>query len=392
MYDISNEIIHEIMERREKLEVELSKKIENLFWEYPLAIPLRKMLRTAWIWLLEPAFINRSYYDALSGVNGIIQQNDSLTLWSNYMVTPSFTNLFWVILGKSDYWSPSDCSDLIRLWGEVIEAAPPSLPILRELAEMKEQSRDPIEFAKSDKKGHGGYRARANFPKEAPAAVPDHIAPLLRDAVSRGATRCYLMPHDTVKKIDAMYGLPEAMAISGTTTDSIFFIDHMHSLLGALGSPTLAPILHLLPIATMVNRYHHSLLECALALTIPPAEKLDYYIGFYKSLMPHGVWEGAGAVATSLMQVLADFERDSADMHLFAWTYINERRGALFEKHELEKCKELFSVKDKMMAWRAMPHTSTCSQAVNLWKRCCPQLPIPSTLMQDAKRYGHVAF
>lgn len=394
MYPISNEIIHDMMEEREKLEVRLAKEIENVFWELPLAVPLRKYMRISWEWLLQQADLNVPFGIAL---NGIIAKQGSLKIWSNYATRPSEAGLRRRIMPFSETWSPSDCSDLIRLWGEVIEDAPnPGVGRdIAELARQKKQSRDPIEFAKSEKNGHGGYRARADFPRYHPAAVPDHLRPLLRDAVSRGAQRCYLMPHDTIKKIDTMYGLPEGMAISGTTTDSIFFLDHMMSLLGALGAPDLMPALHLLPIATMVSRYHHTMLECAVALTIPPARKMDYYIGFYSSLMPHDVGQGIGNGVTTgligerLLQIMYDFEREARDTHLFAWTLRNSRRGVLFEAHELNACKALFSVRDKMSAWRAMSHTSTCAQAVNLWRRCCPTLPLPQGLVDDARRFGY---
>ncbi len=388
MFPLSDEIIHDMMERREELEVKLAKKIENVFWEEPLAKPLRTFVRTAWAWMIQSAHQDDFFGDVVDNV--IRGSSDKYNLWqTDYpFAGASLEGMEEGIMPHSGSWSPSDCSDLICLWAEVVEAAPKVGAGLTGLAASKEQSRDRVAFDKAH------HRRREEVKK--PFAVPDHISKIVRDAASRGATRCYLLEDDTVKKIDRMYGLPEGMSISGTTTDSIFFLDHMSSLLGSLGIPDLLPALHLLPLATMVSRYHHTVLECALALSLPPAHKIDYEIGFYTSLMPYGVGQDGGDGTTTggigerLLAILFEAQQEARDTHLFAWTHLGDRKGVLFETNELPTCRTLFSVNDKMTAWRAMSPATNCDHALYLWRRCCPTMPLPTPLREDVEELaGH---
>jgi len=100
-------------------------------------------------------------------------------------------------------------------------------------------------------------------------------------------------------KIDTLFGLGQGADISGTTADSIFFIEHVNRFIAEAvahgGGPDdlaeaqaalyyLGDLLMLLPMATMVCQGHHAVLEIALTLTLN--NYTDYAIGQYTSLIP----------------------------------------------------------------------------------------------------------
>ena len=89
----------------------------------------------------------------------------------------------------------------------------------------------------------------------------------------------------TVGKIDRVFGTVPAADISGTTTDTVFFISRFSELIKHNYTYVLDPIFYLLPLATIVACAHHSILEVALALSLN--KKVDYQIGFYETLMPN---------------------------------------------------------------------------------------------------------
>jgi hypothetical protein len=83
---------------------------------------------------------------------------------------------------------------------------------------------------------------------------------------------------DTTGKMDKVFGLLHGATISGTTTDTIFFLQQF----GKLG---LDPIFYLLPIATIVGGGHHSLLEVAYPLSLNGI--ISYRVGLYSTLFPN---------------------------------------------------------------------------------------------------------
>ena len=155
----------------------------------------------------------------------------------------------------------------------------------------------------------------------------------------------------------------------------------------------LTAALHLLPLATMVSRYHHTLLECALALTLPPASKMNYTIGFYTSLMPldlcSAIVDGTelSKGADALMSILSKAEHATRMMHVFAWTLRNRRQGVRFDAKELPASEPLFRVNAANMdSWRAMSHANTCVEAYKLWRRCISGIKPPAILEEDVRQ------
>jgi hypothetical protein len=121
-----------------------------------------------------------------------------------------------------------------------------------------------------------------------------------------GIQRFMLADTSTLNKIDRVYGLVQGADISGTTTDSIYFIRRF-------GGAALGPVYQLLPLATIVAGAHHSVLEVALSLSLNRI--VDYHIGFYTSLMP----AGAGAGAGEIRRALAAAESSPMNRHMLVY-------------------------------------------------------------------------
>ena len=177
------------------------------------------------------------------------------------------------------------CSDIIRLYGDVVErgrkAKHKQYPGLDDkkgkLRKDWAHAKAPGEVSAgasliwNDKKG--GRRLR-DIDKGQTSESPVRKGILAK----KGGISIFKMREEsTVLKIDRMFGLLEGADISGTTADTMFFINRF-------GDVGLDPIYHLLPVATIVAGGHHSVLEVSLPLTLN--RYIDYTIGLYSTLMP----------------------------------------------------------------------------------------------------------
>jgi hypothetical protein len=90
----------------------------------------------------------------------------------------------------------------------------------------------------------------------------------------------------TVGRMERMFGLldlaekSEGADISGTTADQVYFLKYF----SRETNVPIDPILYLLPVATLVAPYHHSILEVALTLSFKGI--IDYTAGLYDTLKP----------------------------------------------------------------------------------------------------------
>jgi hypothetical protein len=90
----------------------------------------------------------------------------------------------------------------------------------------------------------------------------------------------------TVGRMERMFGLldlaekSEGADISGTTADQVDFLKYF----SRETNVQIDPILYLLPVATLVAPYHHSILEVALTLSFKGI--IDYTVGLYDTLKP----------------------------------------------------------------------------------------------------------
>ena len=111
MDHLSDEQIRQISRDREVQEVLLAKELEEELKRY--IRNFRTYVRTAidWILTLNELFLTRT----------LILKTSNLTLWHHYSCRPTVMNLRRHVMTQIDKWTLSDCSDLIRLWGEVVE-------------------------------------------------------------------------------------------------------------------------------------------------------------------------------------------------------------------------------------------------------------------------------
>lgn len=221
-----------------------------------------------------------------------------------------------------------ECSDVIRLYGAFVEKA--GDVNFQDYAAQKQQKdalrtggrqvwgKDPkTEFAGrhrwnvDDKVRPGGPTRGEQLRQEAPALVqsgqggPWQVHSFLKSQ-GGGIKKFILADTSTINKIGRVYGLVQGADISGTTSDSIYFMNRF-------GGAGLDPIFQVLPLATIVAGAHHSMLEVALSLS--QAGVVDYHIGFYKSLLPAGATAGAAEIGAAL----AAAEHSPMNPHLLVY-------------------------------------------------------------------------
>ena len=182
----------------------------------------------------------------------------------------------------------SECADMIRLYGAFVEnGAKAKIADLIDQDSAKRSKRQADVFS-SD------YRMRGQF-----------ISPA--DKINRGVTNELVLGQyedwkeqligghggavhgiqlkqaakaDVIGKIEKTFGLHRGAAISGTTADTIFFLEHFSAAIGE----ELDPVYYMLPLGTIVYNYHHALAEVAMTLTLNGV--LDYSMGIYSTLVP----------------------------------------------------------------------------------------------------------
>lgn len=141
-------------------------------------------------------------------------------------------------------------------------------------------------------------------------------------------------------KIENTFGLWKGAAISGTTADTVYFIDRF--------GKGLDPLLNLLPVATLTYNYHHALVEIAMVLT--NNARMNYSIGSYTTLLPH---KSSHQATGSIKGILKRFE-DRIDNKLMLIFYAGTRRidgCLLFDKYEEKRIYKKFATAN-MDLWR----------------------------------------
>ena len=362
--------LKQIAKRRDELEVKLAQTLISKF-KGPALLEVKELCCDV---------VKKIQHRASPDKWLLVVENNDLRIWRRYPPPPcspaGVKEALLRLLVNSVNWSPEDCSDIIRLYGEIVEKDPrfKDENLLKStfrgsriltVGGTKVEIEENVAFATGGTTHSGqkfGFRDRKRLPPEQQQPVPScvtHYYP--HEGGFRGITSSKLAEHDTVKKIDQMFALPEGASISGTTADSIFCCD-------IATSKTLTGWLQLLPIATMVAQYHHTVLECALTLTLN--KKVAYRIGFYTSLSPL-----SGSIPPEVAMVLSDFEMEAFNRELvaFAWTKNNVRRGIVLQagdENALEGFQSLAAVTDEhMRIWRAMGSANTVGPAWELWKK-----------------------
>ena len=359
------------VQEKQQLEVELSQKLLAIFNAPPLINTLRELADKALEEILtltdvamdHSILLYKSIVDALKA-----EQKANMALLKNFgdpasgvgklkVELPAQLNDVRKNVGK---FSAAECSDLIRLYGTIIEEAAKRDKAQFALYEgAKKQYKIEMDkflttpagkdfkaiIEKGLKEGKAGpaiaeqvrlddlkkaFRVEAGEAKGKFGAVwnQGQIADYGRHRINKkvaasdysdqiekagigevqasliakggGQSLFALKDSSTIGKIDRMFGLVPAADISGTTTDTIFFMEKLFSAYYT----TLDPVFYVLPLATIVAGAHHSLVEVALPLSLNGI--IDYSIGAYGTLLPKGAKVGAGAI----QKVLQEAEKD----------------------------------------------------------------------------------
>jgi hypothetical protein len=217
------------------------------------------------------------------------------------------------LLKDVDTFDAQDCSDVVRLYGAFVEKAGPKK--IKTCIEKAEADYEKLEKARKsgqkgintewydvwnqdwkdkDKKAKFG-RHRDRVPTQYEDVMSKKRSQLLSVqefliSFKGGQSIWQLKETSTIGKIDSWLGLVPAADISGTTTDTIFFIQRFF---GQMFLGEVDKMFYMLPLATIVAGAHHSTLEVALPLS--QNGLLDYSIGKYSSLMIPSSTGNAGA-------------------------------------------------------------------------------------------------
>ncbi len=289
-------------------------------------------------------------------------------------------------------WDASDCSDIIRLFGDLCEQAKGLL--------IKDKNDNVVVHGRQNIEDFNGFKpdqyffavdpaknkvnqvkAKEEFLKKHPISrtrasgevakqmnehdtAPEHIVKG-RSTIKTfklggpkpfwGIGTFRLMANSTVRKVDIAFGLPEGADASGTTADSILVVSRVKSFIEAykaLGIDLFKSVpeylLQLLPLVTMVAKGHHTLFESTLTLSFH--NYINYIIGFYESLLPEAKHLGdvdVGRIESALRKA----SNSKNNFHILG--YYNEI-GSVYEGYHFTTTNDLDRFKS-FAAMRSLP-------------------------------------
>jgi len=346
MKPIDSANIDGIMHSKQILEVEVAKSLYRHFNKY-FSYTLRKMI-------LE--LVDRILSVPENALNRAILRNEGcsgLLVWKRRAFLPSHAGMRR-LRNISAQWTLDDCSDIIRLSGELAETLKNDFAFWASRDQEKSQLRPGPTFEQPDKGkpikdgGWGkefGHRHRTTVP-ESKQVMRDQPYSDIRSLSTRpslspykplirGVERFKFESKSVIAAMDRTFGLkPEGGDVSGTTTDSIHFIQWSGTAVH-VGTATLNA-LQLLPIVTMVSQGHHSLLECAYPLS--RHGYMDYHIGYYDTLVPQAA---SDTIKADLRKAVGPYEQDQRNKHVLVWGRGVQKRGVQLEGEEVNQFKKM---------------------------------------------------
>ncbi len=202
------------------------------------------------------------------------------------------------LLRQTRSWKATDCGEWIRVYGEIVEE---NFFGPREEANRKAAQRgDPSHWKKPKvpKAARGQewgdqHLDQQNFQPQAlrrrvqynnltygdQGLYDGETTPsgfLMKSMPSSGIQKWAIMANDVTGKMDRVFGLMKGATISGTTTDTVYFLNKFARAIRD-------PILYLLAVGHLVGNGHHSLLEVAIPLTLNGF--MEYSVGLYSTLI-----------------------------------------------------------------------------------------------------------
>ncbi len=329
MRSIDAKEVIRISRSRAILETELCKRMYFIFDSSPIIKQLRNLVAIAIEQICALGLANKGSAELLWN-NAIRQAGANLAIWPLYAGTTSMLTVKNLIkvLNKSNQWTASDCGDLMRLFGGIIEDKTLQTRGLvgKAVEDFRRKQRVGPGFGDDQRSRTGGGYA-PNLPHI--SAAHNAALEFKRAKGFSGFAKITLNDKSTVKKIDSTFGLAEGCDISGTTADALFFFRHVNVFIDGLPEMIpneLLPVIQLLPMATMASQGHHTILECGLTLTLNKV--IDYRIGFYTTLMPTGSTNG------TLQGIFNAAEKDARNKHILCFWDNNELQGIHYDTSE----------------------------------------------------------
>jgi hypothetical protein len=313
------------MNAKRILEVEVARAMRNHFQRY-YAYTIRKLVQEL-VW--QMLSVREETLNSALTKPGCT----NLRLWTTRGVPATYAGVRRLIDAQHQ-WSLDECSDIIRLFGELAEHLPAWTAHNRGKSKMRPWPTFEQPQKAKDKFGH---RHRDELPENQRARRGSPYINI--GALWRGVERYVFLPHSVISAIDKTFGLkPEGGDVSGTTTDSIYAMRWAGAVAG-VSSGTMSA-LQLLPMVTMVPQGHHTLLECAYPLS--RFGYIDYHIGYYRSLVP---MDTSDTIRSDLGRTLGPYEDDVRNKRILVWGRGAQKRGVWMEtKAEIDAFRKMTRV------------------------------------------------
>ena len=218
-------------------------------------------------------------------------------------------------LKRELFWTLENCSDIIRLFGEINEKwknlGLQSLHEKGQLGLRPEPTFVKVGSGKPVKEGGWGkdfgHRHRSEIGEDQRVSRREPYANI--GPIVRGVEKFKFEPKSVIGAIDRTFGLrPEGGDVSGTTTDSIYALNWAGGVAGV--SQDAISAVQLLPLVTMVPQGHHTTVECAYPLS--RHGYINYHIGYYTTLAPINA-------PNRFDNVLASFDGPGKNKHILVW-------------------------------------------------------------------------
>lgn len=274
------------------------------------------------------------------------------------------------LLEREAFWTLDQCSDMIRLFGEINEIWEDVGLSPHHLKEQKKLRPDPtylkVGSGKPVKEGGWGkdfgHRHRGNRPAQETGEPFVNIGP-----ITRGVDKFQFLPKSVIAAIDRTFGLrPEGADVSGTTTDSIYALRWAGGVSGLTQDMTKA--IQILPMVTMVPQGHHTMVECAYPLSRHGL--IDYHIGYYTTLSP----KQSPALFNT---VLGPLETSEKNKHILVWGGGAGEQGVQMDRQdEIDAFKKMARVLSAY-GFCVTGGLSDFEQALNVVKTFSPNLLAP---------------
>ena len=360
--------------QRTRIEVDLAKSMYGVFNRDPIISSLREIIGLVIGDLASWGGKGRHVGD----VQEQFVDEKSLAVWKGEPKTGAGLYNVWK---RRNTWTASECADLLRLFGTVIEKT----KIGDNLPDERAQHGVGDGRAEHAAARVGGDPRFKNITDGTPGRAREKAFDFKTQAVTKPPPPNYvkaghtdagrkviqqakmgdpfwgigpfrLLPQSTIRKIDIAFGLPEGADISGTTADSIFGIGRAvkfaDSAQLALGGGVPVALLKLLPLVSMIAQGHHTIVESAAVLTLNGL--IDYTIGFYTTLLPSSEKVGTNDQLGQLRKLTAAAEANSFNVPLLGF-YDEKRRvyaGYLFNRNdrgEMKKFREIATVSEDFL-------------------------------------------